>query len=154
MSFLPIRNKISKLWGVSDRNIIDMTIFLSLQNNSWWNTFITHSLRIWLMTCLTILFDFIVKIHRKRTILTFLIGFMQSLAFFLYLWHKMLKRHVLYTFYLYLSNIYTLDTSTSWWMSASRNYWEICLFNRRLLNFFFYFLFFLFRSLFSINCFM
>lgn len=151
MFILPVAHKFLKLSSISYWNVINMSVFLPLQNNGLRDTLITHSLRVWLMPRFAILFNFIVKIHWKLAVLAFLIRLMKACAFLSNLWNKVLKWLMFNSFNFLFTNRDALNAFSSWRMRASRDYrklWVRFLFN------FFNLLFFFFRPVFSINSFM
>lgn len=67
-----------------------MSISLSLENNSWWYAFITHSF--WKRSMIrAIIVHFIWILWKRNTILAFLIRFMLLFAFIFYFKQVMLK---------------------------------------------------------------
>jgi hypothetical protein len=114
MNRLPKPNKIRHLWYIHQLYIIYMSIRLSIQHSTIRHTAITNTKRIrWMFR--TTIFDFVVKLSWRSTMLTSLILSMLTVASFFF--HPALIRLMLYT-----SNkvvFSTVDTLYLRWMIAN-----------------------------------
>lgn len=89
----PIFYKILNLTNVHELNIIDMSVLLPLDDNVWWNTFVTHGLWVGFMV-LAFCVHLISNLRRWKAVVTFNVTWMNSFTLKLLLFKKMIERNV------------------------------------------------------------
>lgn len=89
----PVLYKVLDLTDVHKLNVVDMSIFLSFDNNVWWNAFVTHSLRIGFVI-FAFLINFISDLRWWETVVAFYIVGMDSFAFQFFLFKEIVKWNV------------------------------------------------------------
>lgn len=89
----PIFNKVLDLSNVHELNVINMSVFLSLYNSVWRNTFVTHGLWIRLMILASCI-DFVTDLRRRKTVIAFNVTWMNPFALQFLLLEEMIERNV------------------------------------------------------------
>ena len=98
---LPRSYKLRHFLEIHKWNVINMSIWLSLQNYCWWKTFLTHTERKRFMVS-TIIFYFIWYISVCSAILAFLMGEMLIFAFHSLFCNKIIKTLMLNKLFIFL----------------------------------------------------
>lgn len=105
---LPVLLEFLDFSHVHQRDVVNVSVRLTANHNRRGNTLVAHSLGVWSVPSLAVSLYFVIQIHRQHTVLTFLINFMETIAFLFNFCYVMLEGGVLDTFYLYFVNaVYT-----------------------------------------------
>lgn len=91
---LPVSNKAAKLFEIHETNVINVSISLSCQHHSRWQTLVTHTKRIRLMLFASEV-NLVAKLLTKCTVLAFLMGCMLLSTLLLLFKNILIKRVVL-----------------------------------------------------------
>jgi hypothetical protein len=86
----PILYKVLDLTDVHKLNVVNMSIFLSFDNNVWWNALVTHGLRVGFVI-FAFLINFVSDLRWWKTVVAFYIIGMDSFAFQFFLLKEIVK---------------------------------------------------------------
>jgi hypothetical protein len=86
----PVLYKVLNLADVHKLNVVNMSVFLSFDNNVWWNALVTHGLRVGFVI-FAFLINFISDLRWWKTVVAFYIVGMDSFAFQFFLLKEIVK---------------------------------------------------------------
>lgn len=89
----PVLYKVLNLADVHKLNVVNMSVFLSFDNNVWWNALVTHGLRVGFVI-FAFLINFISDLRWWKTVVAFYIVGMDSFAFQFFLLKEIVKWNV------------------------------------------------------------
>ena len=76
----PILDKVLDLTYVHELNVIDMSVFLSLDDHIWRNALVTHSFRVWFMV-FAFYIHFVSDLRGWKTVVALYIAWMHTFTF-------------------------------------------------------------------------